>query len=187
MKRQMTVREMKMRRKMIIQFASIIIFITALVLGLILSGLNDLAMPDKDEVKKYFDRDKKEFVIIMEYLSKAPGSSIYIDEPGEYMRISYSNEKFVGFENEKIEDKAVIKAINWLFKRRGYKKINKEGYTIDFQRWSGVIDVTIGIAYSISEKDEPVLQYLTKLEPLSEDGWYYYEEDYNEWRVRKRS
>ena len=30
------------------------------------------------------------------------------------------------------------------------------------------------------------ISFLTKLEPMSEDGWYYYEADYNKWRANNR-
>ena len=70
---------------------------------------------------------------------------------------------------------------------RGYKGIGRDGNTIYFVRWTRLMDFGAGIAYSVNGKDEPELDFVTKLEPLSEDGWYFYEEDYNEWRVRKRS
>ena len=38
-----------------------------------------------------------------------------------------------------------------------------------------------GIAYSI-DNNKQVLQFLIKLEPLSIPQWYYYEEDFNEWK-----
>ena len=40
-----------------------------------------------------------------------------------------------------------------------------------------------GIAYSINKTDKPVIEFLTELEQLSENGWYYYKADYNEWRT----
>ncbi len=42
----------------------------------------------------------------------------------------------------------------------------------------------MGIVYSIDghTPDEESITYLTLLEPLPEDGWYYFEADYNKWR-----
>ena len=48
--------------------------------------------------------------------------------------------------------------------------------------WSRGMDFRSGIAYSINE-EEPTIEYLTNLVPLSEAGWYFYEADYNEWRL----
>ena len=48
--------------------------------------------------------------------------------------------------------------------------------------WSN-LDSGHGIAYTIDES-EPKLQFLTKAEKLNEDNWYYYEEDYNKWKLR---
>ena len=60
--------------------------------------------------------------------------------------------------------------------------MGRDRNTIYFQRWSN-LDNGRGVAYSI-DGSTPTLQFLTKLEPLSESNWYYYEEDYNEWKRR---
>ncbi len=31
----------------------------------------------------------------------------------------------------------------------------------------------------------PEVQYATEFTPVSDDGWYYYVADYNEWRVNQ--
>lgn len=46
-------------------------------------------------------------------------------------------------------------------------------------------DSSRGIAYSIDGK-EPKLQFLTKLEALPERNWYYYEEDFDEWKIQNK-
>ena len=40
-----------------------------------------------------------------------------------------------------------------------------------------------GIAYSINNESLPTVLYLTDVELLSENNWFYYEADYNEWRI----
>ena len=172
---------MKGRKITVLIIASVIILITALVLGVIGMVLYELTPPDKEKAEKYFQRDKKEIILITEYLNESDYPEIYINESD-----LEKGTMFIGttdIRDVTIEDEKVKKAINWLFKRRGYKIIDKTDNTISFTRWTRLMDFGAGIAYSINEKDEPVLQYLTKLEALSEDGWYYYEEDYNEWRV----
>jgi len=67
--------------------------------------------------------------------------------------------------------------------------MSKGGNAVHFERWS-MMEHGSGIVYSIdgtiiTDGDRSGLDYLTRLEPLSEPGWYYYEEDYNEWRNRR--
>ena len=83
-----------------------------------------------------------------------------------------------------IDNVEIIEAINTL-KKHGYDVIEKNEHTIFFQRWSN-LDNSRGIAYSINSELQPDLQFLTRLEPLSENGWYYYEEDYDEWRIQHK-
>ena len=155
----------------------IVVALIALTVGLICWVTLSSLPIDKDKAEKYFNRDKKDFYIIAEYFANSDYPSI---------RITESNGKmFVGY-NKTIADDAVVKAVHRLLNKRGYRAINKNGNTISFLRWIKIIDFVSGIAYSINEEDKPKLQFLTLLEPLSESGWYYYEEDYNEWRTRNR-
>ena len=62
-----------------------------------------------------------------------------------------------------------------------YEIISKNDTCIAYQRWSN-LDAGRGFAYSYNG-NEPSLQFVTKLIPLNEIGWYYYEEDFNEWKL----
>ena len=83
-----------------------------------------------------------------------------------------------------ITDEYIISCIDFLQDQNGYSVIGKDNNTIYFQIWSNV-DSGRGFSYSVDSK-EPVLPFLTKLEKLQENNWYYYEEDYNEWRLRSK-
>ena len=82
-----------------------------------------------------------------------------------------------------IQNINIVEAIN-ILKNKGYYVIAKYENTTHFQRWSN-LDNGRGVAYSI-DGSEPRLEFLTKLEKLPEHNWYYYEEDYNEWRIRNK-
>ena len=79
-----------------------------------------------------------------------------------------------------IEDREVTAAVQRL--QDSYQNIRKNGNTIVLNQWAGLADIGCGIAYSINGTDAPKVQFMTVLVPLSEDGWYYYVDDYNEWR-----
>ena len=64
----------------------------------------------------------------------------------------------------------------------GYETIGIEKNTLYFQKYA-TLDCGKGIMYSI-DGGAPYMQFLTYQEALSEQDWYYYEDDYNEWRER---
>ena len=174
---------MKKRRTIIILSVSIMISL-AILAGLIWGAAEFFSPPNKSKAERTFEQDKTDILLITEYLINSDYAEIFINKA----RIAQqTGTMFTGIETRdvKIEDEAVVNAIDWLGKR-GYSIMDKTENTIYFQRWTRFKDFGSGIAYSINGKDEPELQFLTKLEPLSEDGWYYYEADYNEWRVRNR-
>ena len=54
---------------------------------------------------------------------------------------------------------------------------------IEFELWNSVQDIGCGIAYSFVDGAEPDIQFLTEIQPLSVENWYYYVTDYNTWRA----
>lgn len=128
--------------------------------------------PDKDKIEKYFKRDKNELVIVADYFAT-------YDLPISFNQINFYSTNY----KKNIKDKRVLDAITRLLEDRRYSVIGKSGNTVYFQKWERGADLGVGLAYSLDGL-EPVLQYLTKLEPLLEENWYFYEEDYNEWRTR---
>ncbi len=119
--------------------------------------------PDVNKAEKILDEDSKLIETVVDYL-KNSDEDIYINKLTTYYDI------------DKIEDKEVVKAVEKLL-AKGYDAIIKDGNTICFLRWTFWRDFGAGIAYSINGVDEPEIEYVKKLEPLSKDGWYYYEEN----------
>ena len=159
----------------------LIIASIAIIAGLICWMIYSFSPPDKNKAERLLARDKADMILITEHFIKSNYLEIYINESR-----AKKGSMFTGLETRdvNIEDRTVAEAIYRLFEKRGYKGINRDGNTISFLKWTRLMDFGSGIVYSINREDEPVLQYLTKIEPLSENGWYYYEEDYNEWRNR---
>ena len=81
-----------------------------------------------------------------------------------------------------IEDVSVLEALEELA-NRGYSVIIMSNNTIMFQRWA-TRDSGRGVAFSMDGND-PVLQFLTRLEPLPKPNWFYYEDDFREWQRRR--
>ena len=58
---------------------------------------------------------------------------------------------------------------------------------VRFERWKKAFNYEYrsGFAYSPDTAGELNVQHIISQKELSTSGWYYYEEDYNEWRNRK--
>ena len=119
-------------------------------------------------MEKIFNEDSELLETVVHYLANSESENMYITDT------------IIG-NGANINDINTIEAINALISR-SYSVISKDGNTISFLRWSN-LDSGRGIAYSINGS-EPTLQFLTKLEALTESDWYYYEEDFNEWKRR---
>ncbi len=150
--------------------------IIAMTFGVTNWAFDKLTPLDKDRAERYFNRDKEDILLITEYFINSGYSQILIHDENGNMSIGYTSIK--------INDETVKKAVNNLIDKRGYISIQRTDNTISFAMWCRLSDVSRGVAYSIDKEHEPTLEYLTELQPLEEEGWYYYEDDYNEWRVR---
>lgn len=126
-----------------------------------------------ENINKIFEKDKENLFVVSNYFEKIYYKKIYISTSMQKGTMSIDGV------HEYIQVPEIIQAIEDL-KRKGYSVIGKSGNTIFFQKWSN-LDSGRGIAYSVDGK-QPQLEFLVKYKLLSEDNWYYYEEDVNEWK-----
>ena len=150
------------------------------VIGAIWIAISSLEPPDLDEIEAYLERDKADFAIITEYFIGSGYSYINIDKSDFKKGVMFTG---ANTGDKEIEDEAVTKALKRLFEKREYRVIGRNDNTVFFQKWA-FLEKECGIAYSINGEDKPVVEFLVKLEVLSEDGWFYYEADYEEFRNR---
>ena len=142
-----------------------------------------LPPPSAEKMERIFNRDQDDLFTIKDYFVESEYSELRIDISSYTKHPDMINAgREIG--DVEIEDAEVLDAIKRLFEQHGYESISKDGNTIEFHEWSALLDNSRGIAYSINGIDEPDITFGTKLEPLDEEGWYYYEVDYNEWRKR---
>lgn len=157
---------MKEWKKEIKYIVLAIVLIGILPISLWLVALN-IDTASKENAEKYLKKDKKDIMLVTDYLVFSNKLSLSITETD-----------IITIKDEKVRD-----SINRLFKKK-YSAIDKNNNTIKFTIWTKFMNFDSGIAYSIN-KENPSIEYLTKLVPLSEDGWYYYEADYNLWRYQQ--
>jgi hypothetical protein len=125
----------------------------------------------KEATEKDFEKNQNNILLVTRYLINCK-DSVYIPATDSKEVVN-------------IEDSQVVNAIEILFSK-GYSVISKDENTIQFQRSTRFMDFGSGIAYSI-DGSEPQLPFLTKLDPLPDPNWYYYEADFNEFKKREQS
>ena len=150
------------------------------------------------QMEKDFQQNEELITSVKNYLAESEYNYISITDS---MARGQMFVNIAGQSYAKIDNEEIIDAIRQL-KKHGYSSISKRANVISFVRWTG-FDVSKGVAYSVDGVEQnygidpkihpygspemPVaITFLTKLEPMSEDGWYYYEADYNKWRVNNR-
>ncbi len=147
-----------------IVFISIVII---LIVGVLFMHILFPTPLSKKATENEFIKNQDSFILIVNYLVNCDEDSIYI--PNIDVK-AYTD----------IDNLQVASAIKVLFSK-GYSVISKDGNTIHFQRSTRFRDFGSGVAYSLDGSD-PQLPYLIRLETLSEPNWYYYEEDFNEYK-----
>ena len=131
-------------------------------------------------MEKKFQENYDSFVIVADYLADSKFDEFdYISiDRSDFTKNDYGEFTVSAWRREVvIDDEVVPEAIQRLFQGECYYILRKsEGKVITFTMW-GAIGRGVGIAYSIdgSVPDKSSIPYLTSIEPLSEEGWYYYD------------
>lgn len=134
--------------------------------------------PTVEAVEQRFTENYADILTIVSFMVNSGHEDIYIKD--------CSGKMYVDFEWINIADSSVNASIDNLLGAGLYQRIDKSGNTICFEQWDGLQDIGCGIAYSINGNDPPEVQFMTELVPLSQDGWYYYVDDYNLWRIQSK-
>jgi hypothetical protein len=130
-------------------------------------------------VRRCFERDQDEILLIQEYLITSEYTDFFVvDYINENWEIALADLEYVAICND-----AVLRALQHL-KEQGYENINKTGNTIEFELWSGIRDISCGIAF-VAEGNSADIQFLTEIKHLEQKEWYYYITDYEQWRTNR--
>lgn len=139
--------------------------------------------PDVVFVEEHFRNNQEDIQTVVDFILSTEYSSVIIDTTDGTM--------LADLETVEINKENVNGAIKRLLGEtlgdsRQYYSIYRSLNTIKLSQWENAHDCGCGVAYAIYDGVAPVIQYCTELVPLSEDGWYYYVDDYNAWRTGKR-
>jgi len=143
------------------------------------------SQPTERQVEQNFNSNRRDFQLIVEYLISSDFDEISIrldsGSPTDNVRS--------GLAPVSISDGNVNTAIQRL-SRRGYRTISMNEEGVRFLRWV-YWEQGRGFAYlpqgRTSEEGTGLLPFTIELEPLSEDGWYFYVEWFSEWRRQQNA
>jgi len=130
-----------------------------------------------EQMEKIFIEDYELLETVVQFLEDSNYSSVIL-----WREDVRNGEMRSGGHNVQIKDAVALETLEELMNRR-YSVIAMSGNTIYFQRWA-TRDIGRGVAFSMDGND-PVLQFLTRLETLPNPNWFYYESDYREWQRRR--
>jgi hypothetical protein len=134
------------------------------------------------QMEREFTRDKDVLVVVSDYLANSSHNDIIVRR--EMMEAGVFSTTNIGY--IEVSDINVADALRNL-RARGYSSIAKGANTISFVRWSNM-DVGVGVVFSMdgSIPTESALPFLTEIEALTSDSWFFYVENFNEWRMQNR-
>lgn len=155
----------------------IIILLIAAAILLFIGCQSIMTPPDIQKVDQTFRENENDIAVVREYLC----NSGYVD----FIIRKGDREARADGKNVSIADQEVRDAIKRLFKH--YRTIIKSGSTITLEQWIRFNDVGCGIACTVSGEDLPEVAYLTELIKIPDTDWYYYIDDFNEWRIRNQT
>jgi len=147
-------------------------------------------MFELSDAEHFLQNNREQILIVRDYLIMSEFDSITISRPfvprGESINMD-TIEMFTGLEHGHVpvKDEAFIEALLHLFQYSSV--IAKNGNGVNFLIWSAR-NHGRGIVYSIdgnTPDESSGLVFLTHIEPLSEEGWYFYDENFYTWRSRR--
>jgi len=136
-----------------------------------LNGCAVTEPPSPEQMENTFQTYRSEIRIITDYL--------LTQEP-----------PFAIFDSSEELPENVAQAVKILMRKAGCSSIHYSENAVRFVLWTRFTDAGCGIAYSeatslgLLEGDFP---YLIRKQPLSEQNWYYYVEDYAKWRLERNT
>ena len=154
-----------------------VICLLALLFGLSACSEDHL---QEDEIDTDFEQDYAQIDDITKYLLSLEETDVNIDF--EHNKMTVGLGKPMEFQSSE------IKKIVGELEKKGYHQITKKDNVVIFDVWRKPFSAEYesGFVYSVDGTgDLSAIQFLIYQRALSKENWYYYESNYNEWRVNQ--
>lgn len=132
---------------------------------------------DSADVNATFEEDIDDLQLVADYLCDFDYDYVIIENSKDIMIVD-------GGERKPIANVDVKEIVESLFSK-GYQRLAKNYNTIKFHRWDKSFDMEFqaGFAFVYDGSEDLDISFVVHQEPLSKDNWYYYEANYNEYRL----
>jgi len=134
------------------------------------------------EMIQSFETNREAIFTVRDYFANSKHETI-TSVGGQSGMVQMHGEN-TGFAGQAVIENEHAKEAMSLLIRDGYKQIRKWKGFITFTRWQRG-SATVGVLYAAdgSIPTPGTIYFLSKLEPLAYEGWYYFETNYNESRM----
>lgn len=151
--------------------------ITIILLIVIYTLCNTFSVGSKEKILEFYTTYEKEIISVSKYITDLPYENVYLPNSDVKKDNIYLNITDTKNESKQIiiTDGQIRESIFTLVNSGKLEVILKTNGNIYFQKWSN-LKYGRGILYSING-EVPQNELLIKLEPLDENGWYFYEEE----------
>ena len=132
---------------------------------------------DSADVNATFEEDIDDLQVVADYLCDFDYDYVIIEDSKGTMIVD-------GGEKVSIDNDEIKQTIKDLL-NKGYRCLSKNYDTIEFDRWDKSFDMEFqaGFAFVYDGSEDLDISFVVHQEPLSKDNWYYYEANYNEYRL----
>ena len=118
-----------------------ILIITLLITFAVVSlwiTLSSLLPPNKEKMEKYFQQDKDNLSVIVDYLSNLEYAYVSIDKFSVENRVMFTG---ANTRYQEIDNKTVLESLKKLLNNGKYNVVGKNGNTVFFQKWKTLCGV----------------------------------------------
>ena len=160
---------------------SLISIFLVMIICLSTSCTNHDVASNKSKTESFVDENSLSIQTVCKYLSSTQFNTVYIDKADGQM--------YADSETKKIEDSNIINSINILW-NAGCRHISlSRRYNVIVFRLGQELfsDFEFGLAYPINADSDIWVEFQTELTPIINTEYYFYESEYNKWRLSQNS
>lgn len=152
----------------------LLLFLASILLSI--GGCEHMEPLTYEEAQAIFVRDRELLIAVNAYFEE-------LNKPEQYGTIHWDLDYSGNSYGHIPMEDAPISALLEQLEDRGYQMVTYDGRTVDFLLWNRGADSASGIVFS-ADGGEIDIEYLTQVQALSEQNWFYYVSDFNQWRMQ---
>ena len=158
------------------RICSLVLFLFLASILLCAVGCDSMEPLSYEEVQAIFLRDRELLLAVKAYFEA-------LKQPEQYGSIHWDQDYRGNSYGHIPTEDAPISAVLEQLEGRDYQTITYNKNTVEFCLWNRGADAACGIVFT-ADGEELGIEYLTQAKALPEENWFYYVEDFNQWRIQ---